>query len=424
MKIAIVGTGISGLVAAYLLQREHDIVVFESNTYVGGHTHTVPVEWEGATYPVDTGFIVFNDWTYPHFLRLLQRLGVASQPSAMSFSVRCDATGLEYNGTSINALFAQRRNLFRPSFYRMIRDVLRFNRIAPGLLARVDVQTTLGGYLHAGRYSEEFIRHYLIPMGAAIWSASTDDVRAMPIRFFVQFFHNHGMLSVDQRPVWRVVRGGSYRYVEALTAGFRDRIRTQTPVRSIGRTATGVMVTSDERLPDGQVQRRVERFDHVILAVHSDQALELLEQPTPVERDILGAIPYQHNEAVLHTDTALLPRRRLAWASWNYHLSACPTDPVAVTYHMNQLQGLQAPAEFCVTLNRTHAIDPAKVLRRIGYHHPRFTAAAVEAQARHGEISGRHRTSYCGAYWTYGFHEDGVNSGLAVCRALGTEWPS
>ncbi len=424
MKIAVVGSGISGLVAAYLLHREHQVTVFEANAYVGGHTNTVEVEWQDAVYPVDTGFIVFNDWTYPNFIRLLDRLKVASEPSSMSFSVRCETTGLEYNGTDLNRLFAQRSNLLRPSFYRMIRDILRFNREAPGLLPDGDGGASLGAYLEARGYSDAFMRHYIIPMGAAIWSASTDDVRGMPVRFFVQFFHNHGMLSVDRRPVWHVISGGSHQYLKALTRSFLDRVRLRSPVRAVERTPDRVAITSDEQLPDGRVHRRTEWFDHVILALHSDQALTLLRDPSPQERAILGAIPYQENEAVLHTDTSLLPRRRLAWASWNYHLLRGGKDRVAVTYHMNQLQNLSAPAEFCVTLNRGDDVDPSKVLRRITYHHPRFTPAAVAAQARRPEISGLNRTSYCGAYWGYGFHEDGVNSALAVCQTFGRDLAS
>ncbi len=424
MKIAIVGSGISGLVAASLLQRDHDITVFEANGYMGGHTNTVEVDWHGVTYPIDTGFIVFNDWTYPNFIRLLNRLGVASEPSSMSFSVKCETTGLEYNGTSLNRLFAQRTNLLRPTFYRMIRDILRFNREAPRLLEQPGEGPSLGAYLDANGYSETFARHYILPMGAAIWSACTDDVRAMPMRFFVQFFHNHGMLSVERRPVWRVISGGSYQYVNALTRPFRDRIRLNSPVHAIVRGANHVEITSDERLRDGQTQRRVESYDHVIVASHSDQALSLLKQPTPLERDILGAMPYQENEAVLHTDHSVLPKRRLAWAAWNYHLLRSGKDRVAVTYHMNQLQNLTAPAEFCVTLNRSDDIDPARIIKRMTYHHPRFTAAAVAAQQRHGEISGVNRTSYCGAYWSYGFHEDGVKSALAVCKPFGKDLTS
>lgn len=417
MKIAVVGTGIAGLVAAHLLHPEHELTVFEANDYPGGHTNTVDVELDGTTYPVDTGFIVYNDRTYPNFIRLLSRLGVATQPSSMSFSVRDERTGLEYNGTSLNALFAQRRNLVRPSFYRMIRDILRFNREARTLLHTGDDAITLHKYLAANRYSSEFVEHYIIPMGAAIWSADPVRMRRFPARYFVRFFENHGMLSVDDRPQWRVVSGGSKRYVEALTRPFRSRIRLRCPVRSIKRSTGHVEVTA--QCSDGPAESL--RFDRLIMATHSDQALALLADPTEAEREILGAIPYQENEAVLHTDRSLLPRRRLAWASWNYHLPERPTNRVAVTYHMNTLQSLRAPRELCVTLNRTEAVDPGAIIKRITYHHPVYTPEAVAAQRRLGEIDGANRTYYCGAYWGYGFHEDGVTSALAVCRQLGRQ---
>ncbi len=415
MKIALVGTGIAGMVAAYLLHHEHEITVFEANDYIGGHTNTLDVERDGRAYAVDTGFIVYNDWTYPNFIKLLARLGVATQPSAMSFSVRDEASGLEYNGTSLNTLFAQRRNLFRPSFYRMIADILRFNREARALLQTADNQTTLRDYLAANRYSAEFVEHYIIPMGAAIWSADPAQMRHFPARYFVRFFENHGMLSVDRRPQWRVVTGGSRRYVEALTRPFRSRIRLRCPVRSIKRWAGHVEVTAQQ--VNGPTESH--RFDRLIMATHSDQALALLADPSDEERTVLGAIRYQENEAVLHTDRSLLPKRRLAWASWNYHLSDKPTNRVAVTYHMNTLQSLRAPCEFCVTLNRTEAIDPAAIIKRITYHHPVYTRETVAAQRRHEEINGVNRTYYCGAYWSYGFHEDGVNSALAVCKHFG-----
>ncbi|MBM4120727.1 MAG: FAD-dependent oxidoreductase [Nitrospira sp.] len=410
MKIAVVGTGIAGMVAAYLLHQEHEITVFEANDYIGGHTNTIDVEQDGSTYAVDTGFIVYNDWTYPHFVALLAKLGIASQPSTMSFSVKDDASGLEYNGTTLNTLFAQRRNLLRPSFYRMITDILRFNREARALLDAGDDTTTLHEYLTANRYSAEFREHYIIPMGAAIWSTDPVQMGNFPARYFVRFFDNHGMLSVDNRPQWRVVQGGSKQYVEALTRPYRSRIRLCCPVRSIRRFPDHVAVgTADGR----------ERFDQVIMATHSDQALALLADPTGAERDILGAIRFQANEAVLHMDRSLLPKRRLAWASWNYHLSNKLANRVAVTYHMNTLQNLRAPREFCVTLNRSEAIDPAAIIKRITYHHPVYTREAVAAQRRHAEINGVQRTYYCGAYWNYGFHEDGVKSALAVCGHFG-----
>ncbi len=415
MKIAIIGTGVSGLVAAHLLHPRHDLQIFEANDYAGGHTNTIPVEAAGRTWPVDTGFIVFNDWTYPNFIRLLTRLGVASQPTTMSFSVRCERTGLEYNGRNLNTLFAQRRNLFRPSFHGMIRDILRFNREAPQLLEAdaTGPGPTLGAYLAEHRYGREFIDHYIVPMGAAIWSAPVEQLRAFPARFFVRFFANHGMLSVDHRPQWRVVSGGSQSYVRALTAPLRERIHLGDPVRAVTRGDGGVRL----RTAAGAEHTA----DHVIIAVHGDEALPLLTDASDAERAVLGAFSYQDNEAVLHTDASLMPRTRRAWAAWNYHLPAQRSDDrrIALTYHMNALQGLDADRDFLVTLNPCTPIDPARVLRRIRYAHPLFTQAAVAAQRRLGEVSGRRGTSYCGAYWGYGFHEDGVVSALAACRPFG-----
>lgn len=414
MKLAIVGTGIAGMTAAHLLHGEHDLTIYEAGEYIGGHTNTVEVEREGMTYAVDTGFIVFNDWTYPNFIGLLDRLGVASQPSDMSFSVRCEETGLEYNGTSLNRLFAQRRNLLRPSFYRMIRDILRFNRESVGLLNEPGPGPSLGAYLEQNRYSPPFIRDYIVPMAGAIWSAGPSTIWRYPARYLVQFFKNHGMLSVDARPTWRVITGGSQRYVEKLVRPFRERIRLRSPVEAIIRDSHGVEVRSHDRAGASHTAR----FDGVVLACHSDQALALLADPSPLERDILGAIRYQANEAILHTDRSLLPRRRRAWAAWNYHLLPTPADRVLVTYHMNTLQRLRASCDFCVTLNRSDAIDPAQVLKRITYHHPVFTPEAIAAQQRHREINGQRRTWYCGAYWGFGFHEDGVKSAMMACESL------
>ena len=414
MKLAIVGTGIAGMTAAHLLHGEHDLTIYEAGEYIGGHTNTVEVEREGMTYAVDTGFIVFNDWTYPNFIGLLDRLGVASQPSDMSFSVRCEETGLEYNGTSLNRLFAQRRNLLRPSFYRMIRDILRFNRESVKLLDEPGPGPSLRAYLEQNRYSPPFIRNYIIPMAGAIWSAGPSAIWRYPARYLVQFFKNHGMLSVDARPTWRVITGGSQRYVEKLVRPFRERIRLQSPVEAIIRDSHGVEVRSHDRAGTSHTAR----FDGVVLACHSDQALALLADPSPLERDILGAIRYQANEAILHTDRSLLPRRRRAWAAWNYHLLPTPADRVLVTYHMNTLQRLRASCDFCVTLNRPDAIDPAQVLKRITYHHPVFTPEAIAAQQRHREINGQRRTWYCGAYWGFGFHEDGVKSAMMACESL------
>jgi predicted NAD/FAD-binding protein len=406
MKIAVVGTGIAGSVAAYHLAQRHDITVFEADQRIGGHTHTVDVELAGQSYPVDTGFIVFNDWTYPNFIALLDELGVAWQPSDMSFSVQHHGTGLEYKGSTLNSLFAQRSNLLRPSFYRMVRDILRFNRESLAVLEAPDEGPLMGEYLAANGYSKEFVEHFIMPMGAAIWSATMAEMSQMPARFFIRFFKNHGMLSVNERPVWRVIKGGSRQYMDKLVAGHRERIHLNAPVESI------------RRLP-GQVQVKVrgaepQMFDQVFLACHSDQALAMLSDPSAAEREVLGAMAYQRNEAVLHTDASLMPRRRLAWAAWNYHIhqhGAAAAQPVAVSYNMNILQGLDAPETFCVTLNHTAAINPEKVIRTIDYDHPVFTAEAVAGQARQAELNSG-RTFYCGAYWRNGFHEDGVVSAL------------
>ncbi|MGH8549092.1 MAG: NAD(P)/FAD-dependent oxidoreductase [Methylococcales bacterium] len=405
MKIAIIGAGISGNTLAYHLCRDHDISVFEAGGHVGGHTHTHDIQHGGEQVAVDTGFIVFNDRTYPNFIGLLDELGVDSQPSNMSFSVKCEKTGLEYNGTSPNALFAQRRNLLRPSFYRMIRDILRFNRESLELLAEGG-EIGLGDYLTEGGYGRDFIDYYIIPMGSAVWSTDPRRMLAFPARFFVRFFHHHGMLSIDDRPQWHVIRGGSACYVEALTASFADRIRLNTPVAKVRRLTDSLGVTP----LDGQE----ESFDWVFFACHSDQALRLLSDPSDQEREILGAIPYQENDLVLHSDARLLPRRKLAWAAWNYHVTPAPIGRVTVTYNLNILQGLDTDEPLLVTLNHTGGIAEEKIIKRLTYHHPVYTAAGAAAQLRHAEISGVNRTGYCGAYWRNGFHEDGIVSALTA----------
>ena len=403
MKIAIIGSGIAGNVAAYRLCRDHSVTVFEAADHIGGHTHTHAIEHEGRAVNVDTGFIVFNDWTYPNFIALLDELGVASQESSMSFSVKCASADLEYNGTTLDSLFAQRRNIVRPAFWRMIRDILRFNRESLELL-ETGSEIALGDYLRQNNYSHEFVHYYIVPMGAAIWSSSPAIMQRFPARFFVRFFHNHGMLSVDNRPMWRTIAGGSARYVEKLTAPFREHIRLGSPVDAVRRLPNKVLVKP--RWGD------IERFDRVFFACHSDQALQMLADATPLEREVLGAFPYQSNDVVLHTDTSILPKRKLAWAAWNYHVSDDESALPAVTYNMEILQRLGTRTPLLVTLNKTDAIDPAKIIKRLSYDHPVFTAAGVAAQARHGEINGVNSTYFCGAYWRNGFHEDGVVSAL------------
>lgn len=406
MKIAIIGTGIAGNVVAHRLCGEHDVTVFEANSYVGGHSNTVTVASSEGGLNLDTGFIVFNDRTYPNFVRLLDELGVKSQESSMSFSVQCAQSGLEYNGSTINALFAQRSNLLRPSFYRMIRDILRFNRDALQLLHDDNSRLSLVDYLVQQGYSHEFIGQYLIPMGAAIWSAEPGMMEKMPASFFVRFFHNHGLLSIKDRPVWRVIRGGSREYVRKLIAGHRERIRLNCPVNRVTRQPDRVLIRAQGMEP--------EAFDYVFLACHSDQALQLLGDALPIERQVLGVIPYQKNEAVLHTDRSLMPSRNLAWGAWNYHVPQAENPRVAVTYHLNRLQGLNTTQQFFVTLNSEEQIKPSAVLKKIAYEHPVFTAEGIEAQKRHREICGLNRTFYCGAYWGNGFHEDGVVSALSA----------
>ncbi len=408
MRVAIIGSGIAGNTLGYLLHREHDITVFEANDYIGGHTHTHTVTLDGETHAVDTGFIVFNDKTYPEFEQLLRDTGVAWRDSSMSFSVRNERSGLEYNGTSLNSLFAQRRNLLSPRFYRMIRDIMRFNRASLALLAPGD-EITLGEYLRNEAYSQQFIQDYIIPMGAAIWSTDAERMLQFPARFFVRFFHHHGMLTVDQRPQWRTIVGGSARYVEQLTAGFRQHIRLSTGIVSLTRHADGVTLQT--------THGESAQFDYVFFACHSDEALRILgAQATEDERQILGAIPYQPNEVYLHTDARLMPRKKLAWAAWNYHVTETPVDKVHVTYNMNILQGIRSSQPLLVTLNHTADIDPAKVIKKLHYMHPLYTVDGAQAQSRHGEISGHHRTGYAGAYWRNGFHEDGVVSALEALK--------
>ncbi len=410
MKIAIVGTGISGLVAAYHLAPHHDITVFEAGDHVGGHTHTHQVTSHGRDYAIDTGFIVFNDWTYPHFIGLMEQLKVAFIESTMSFSVRCEKTGLEYNGTCLDALFSQRRNLLSPRFYRMIMDIFRFNREAPDLLQKEDDGLTLGHYLDREGYSQPFRDQYILPMGSAIWSQAPEGMLKFPAHNFIRFFSNHGMLSVSNRPTWRVIEGGSHAYVTPLIKHFKESIRLNTPVESIRRDDHQVLITSPAAA--------LEAFDAVVMACHSDQAFALLSDPSPLEREILGAIPYQENEVILHTDSRVLPKAKKAWAAWNYHIPFEASERVAVTYNMNILQRLEAEETFCVSLNHKAHIDPQKIIKRLTYHHPVFTPDGIKAQQRHEEISGISNTYYAGAYWGYGFHEDGVKSGLRVVEQI------
>ena len=414
-RTAIVGAGVSGLVAAAELHRAgHDVHVFEAGPYAGGHTNTIDVETPGRRWAVDTGFIVFNERNYPNFERMLGELGVASQPTNMSFSVSDGRGGFEWATRGPRALFARPGHALDPKFHRMLRDLARFNREVRRLAGRRGGGPSLRRFLADGGYSEYFVERLLVPQASAIWSADPQQMWRFPAGFLAEFFDNHGVLQLRGRPAWRTVSGGSRRYVEALIAPFRDRVHLCTPVRHVLRHTGSVSIGLDDS---------TERFDEVVIAVHSDRALRILADPSRAEAEVLGAIPYQRNEAVLHSDASLMPRRRAAWASWNYHLTEEPAGRTTVTYDMNRLQSLGADRDFFVTLNRTEAIDPAAVIRTIGYAHPVFTPEGVAAQGRWAEISGARRTHYCGAYWRWGFHEDGVWSALRVSQALGSRGP-
>ncbi|WP_133501009.1 NAD(P)/FAD-dependent oxidoreductase [Cognatilysobacter terrigena] len=414
MRIAVVGSGIAGLASAWLLSRAHEVVLFEANDYLGGHTHTHRVEVDGQTFAVDTGFIVHNPEHYPLLTRLLRELDVPTRETTMSFSVHNARTGLEYNATSLDTLFCQRRNLASPRFWRMLADLVRFYRRAPRLLGVASPGPTLGDYLRDEGYSDAFRDDHLVPMASALWSAPAAQILDFPARHLVQFMANHRMLQLTGRAPWRVVQGGSARYVEALERTWSASVRLRTPVRLVRREAGGVIVTTDE----GE-----ETFDQIVLACHSDQALALLNDADPQECEVLGAIGYQRNEVVLHTEARLLPRDRKAWAAWNAYVDPDPQQPCTVSYCMNLLQHLPVTTPVVVTLNRGDAIDPCRVLARVDYAHPVFTTEAVAAQARRHEIQGRRATWFAGAYWGWGFHEDGLRSAVDVATALGVPWP-
>lgn len=411
MRIAVVGSGISGLASAWLLQREHEVVLFEAGDRLGGHTHTHDVQLHGRDYRIDTGFIVFNPVHYPLLSALFEQLGVQSQTTTMSFSVHSEVSGVEYNAADLDALFCQRRNLLSPRFLGMVRDLMRFYRQAPRLLDGQGPGPTLGEYLERNGYGAAFRDEHLLPMASALWSTPSNRILAFPARYLVQFMANHQMLQVAGRPQWQVVRGGSDRYVQALQQRWRVQTRLDCPVLGVGRDEHGVRVLSAA----GE-----ERYDQVVMACHSDQALRLLSDADDSERDILGAMRYQHNDTVLHTDARVLPRRRKAWAAWNAHVPREPAQACTVSYCMNLLQGIDSPEPFVVTLNRSEAIDPDKILRRMRYEHPVYDLGSVAAQRRKAEIQGQRRTWFAGAYWGWGFHEDGMRSAVEIAAALGS----
>lgn len=408
MKIAVIGSGIAGNVAAYKLSANHDVTVFEKNSHIGGHTHTHELQIAGKLLSVDTGFIVFNDRTYPNFKRLLKELGVGAQDTQMSFSVKSDASGLEYCGSNLNTLFAQRRNIFNVRFYRLIVEILRFNKKGKEFIA-LSEDMTLSQFLHRENFSAYFAQNYLLPMGAAIWSTDPAKMANFPAKFFLRFFANHGLLDIKNRPQWHVVPGGSKNYLTPLIQPFKDSIRLNCAVKSVRRADNGVYISTEHQAE--------EFFDTAFIASHSDEALNFLSDASDQEQQVLSAIKYQSNEVVLHTDASLLPKRKKAWAAWNYNIGVPNSagnkeQAVALTYNMNLLQGLKSSEQICVTLNYSDAIDQSKIIKKLSYHHPIFTPDSVTAQTRQADINGALNCYYCGAYWGNGFHEDGVVSAL------------
>lgn len=414
-KIAIIGSGISGLSCAHLLHKQYDVTVFEKNDYIGGHTATVDVDIEGTNYAIDTGFIVFNDRTYPYFEKLLSRIGISRKPTQMSFSVHNEQTGFEYNGHTFTSLFAQKRNIFRPRFYKLLADIVRFNKLCKSLHSKnVYEKKTLGQLLDEHSFNDFFRYHYILPMGAAIWSTSIKEMSNVGVEFFVKFFFNHGLLDITNRPQWYVIPGGSREYIAPLINGFEQKIKLNSDIAEVERLDDKIII----HLKNGEQQQ----FDKVVFACHSDQALGLLSSPSIDEKRVLGAIPYSENSVILHTDTSILPKRKAAWASWNYLLNDSTDKAAVVTYQMNILQGIQSNTQFCVTLNHKQGIDKSKILREFTYHHPVFNEASIAAQQQKHSIDGENNTYFCGAYWYNGFHEDGVRSAVDVARQLGVEF--
>ena len=409
-RIAIIGSGISGQTCGYLLSKQNEVTLFEANNHLGGHTATIDLDIEGKTLPVDTGFIVFNDRTYPNFIKMMDQIGITSKPTEMSFSVHNKATGFEYNGHSLNTLFAQRRNLLSPRFYSFIFEILRFNKMAKKANASGETDLgTLGEFLDKHSFSDYFATHYVLAMTAAIWSASINSCRDFPLQFFLSFLTNPGLLDIANRPQWYVIEGGSRSYIKGLTQSIQD-IRLGTPVQWVTRHCEHVEITSD---------KGTEVFDEVIFACHSDQALHLLNDPSQQESKVLGAMKYRSNDVVLHTDKTLLPKRKNAYASWNYCIDPQVDELPTLTYNMNILQGLKTNQDLCVTLNQTQNIDPAHILRQFTYSHPVFSLESIAAQKQRHTICGDNLTHFCGAYWYNGFHEDGVKSALDVCQRFG-----
>jgi uncharacterized protein len=412
-KIAIIGAGISGLSAGHYLSRKYEVSLFEKDSRLGGHTHTINVDSSIGRLPVDTGFIVHNTRTYPNLIRLLSELGVETQASDMSFSVSHKQTDFEYSSRGTNGFFAQRSNFLSPKHYFLLKEILRFNRQSLELLDDPQGDNiTLGEYMDAKRFGQRFREFYLYPMASAVWSTSLEKILDFPAATLIRFFDNHGMLGVNTNPEWRVIKGGSNTYIEPLTAPFKERIFTGQNLLAVTRTDAAVKLTFDDK----QLW-----FDEVVFACHGDQILPLLPEATQTERDVLQNFQTNRNETVLHTDSKILPRNQKARASWNYQVNETSLSATTLTYHMNRLQSLPVKEDYCVSLNTNGAIDKSTVLRNLVYHHPLYTREAIQAQKRWSEISGKNHTHFCGAYWFYGFHEDGLNSALRVAQALGID---
>jgi predicted NAD/FAD-binding protein len=404
MKVAVIGSGISGNTLAYLLNKNHDVPLYEKDKRIGGHSHTHEIVINNKKVNVDTGFIVFNKKTYPLFTSLLNNLGVKYENSNMSFSVFSKENNFEYNGTSLNSLFSQRRNLLSPKFLKMIFEILRFNKESIKLKSKTIL---LKQYLKNNNYSTYFCKNYILPMGAAIWSSDINTILNFPAHFFIDFFKNHGMLSVTNRPQWLTIKGGSQEYVKKLTSGFKDKIRLNSKIKNIVRYKSYVVIEDN---------KSKEKFDYVFFACHSDEALETLKKPTADEVKILSALPYQKNDIILHTDSSIMPQKKLSWAAWNYNIDSPDDSPITLTYNMNILQNIKTKDSLLVTLNPKLPISKGKVIKKLQYTHPKFSKDSVSAQLKNKIISGKNRTFYSGAYWGKGFHEDGVKSAYEAVK--------
>ncbi|WP_394176947.1 NAD(P)/FAD-dependent oxidoreductase [Thalassotalea litorea] len=414
-NIAIIGSGISGLTSGYLLSQKHQVTVFEKNDYIGGHTATKDVDIDGKSYVVDTGFIVFNNKTYPNFLTLIDQLGVNKKETEMSFSVHNRHTKMEYNGHNLDTLFAQRRNIFSPKFWLLIKEILKFNKRCKAMYSsdNIPLDQTLGDFLQEQGFSDYFSQHYILPMGAAIWSSSIEQMMDFQLDFFIRFFHNHGLLNIADRPQWYVIENGSRSYIQPLIEQFKDHIHLNADIRGVYRDPDQVRIL----FADGSEQT----FDEVVFACHSDQALALLEDASEAEKNVLGALPYSKNRVAMHTDVSVLPKRKKAWASWNYMLDNNRQRPASVSYNMNILQHIESQHTFCVTLNQSDAIAKEKLLEEYIYEHPVFSTSGMEAQQQRDKICGHNRTHFVGAYWYNGFHEDGVRSAVDVGERFGCQ---